>query len=119
MHLSRLHKIRRALAWSLRSVFYDGHNTLSFSRVLIVFGILNVWTLVWLGVAWIWHVTVTQQMAEAAPFAASLATGLGAVASSQVIMAGFQYYIQTRHGAGSVTGEQLQADSREGFNAPS
>lgn len=111
MHLSRFARMRKAVAWSLRSVFYDGNNSLSLSRCVIVFGLLNAWCLVWLTVAWVWHVTATGQMAEAAPFAASVATGLGAIGSSQVIVAGWQYYIQVRHGTGGITERQLNADA--------
>ena len=108
-------RIRAALHWAYRSLLYDSSNTLSLGRLSIIVGLLHVWTIVWLAVAWVAYVTLMDRMEQAAPLASAIATVLSAVLSSQLVVIGAQYWTTKKlAGQGSVTAEHLEPPAGAG-----
>ena len=91
----------------LKETFYDGKGTLSLTRVMLAIVALNAFTVIWLCVIWVWHVTVTNQMEAAAPLASAVFGGVAAILSAQVTMAAAQYFVQNKFGSGGISSEQL------------
>ena len=108
-------RLRAALHWAYRSLLYDSSNTLSLGRLSIIVGLLHVWTIVWLAVAWVAYVTLMDRMEQAAPLASAIATVLSAVLSSQLVVIGAQYWTTKKlAGQGSVTAEHLEPPAGAG-----
>ncbi len=83
--------IRSKLVWLGRLLFFDWRGEFSLGKAAMVFGLLQVWTVMWLAIGWVAYVTISGQMTEAAPLASAIGTAVGAVLSSQLIVIGGQY----------------------------
>lgn len=94
----------------LKELFSDGKGTLSLTRLMMAVVAINAFTIVWLCVIWVHHVTVTNQMEAAAPLASAVFTGVAAILSAQVTMAAAQYFVQNKFGSGGISGRQLDIE---------
>lgn len=82
---------RAGLRWLGRKLFIDWRGEFSLGKAAIVFGLVNVWSLVWLYAIWIAYVTLSHQMTDAAPLAVAISGLVSAVGGSQLLVVCGQY----------------------------
>ncbi len=93
-----------------KGLLFGADGSLSSSRTVIFLVLLEINGIVILACAWIYHVTITNQMEQAAPLAQAVFTGVAAVLGSQALMAAINYAAQYKWGPGSYSGRQLDID---------
>ena len=93
-----------------KGLLFGADGSLSSSRTVIFLVLLEINGIVILACAWIYHVTITNQMEQAAPLAQAVFTGVAAVLGSQALMAAINYAAQYKWGPGSISGRQLDVD---------
>lgn len=89
-----------------RHLFYDSSQRFSLGLASIVFGLLNLWLLVWFFVAWIVYVTKYRLLGEAAPLVAAIGTPVATVLGGQ-----FAAIVGTYAAKLWLSGKQYQADT--------
>lgn len=94
-----------------KGLLFGADGSLSSSRVVIFVVLLEINTVVVLCVLWVYHVTITGQMEQAAPLAQAVSTGVAAVLGAQATMAAIQYAAQYKWGPGSYSGRQGDIDA--------
>lgn len=94
----------------VKGALWDAKGTLSLSRCVLLFVVLEVTAITWLAVLWCYYVTVNGLMVEAAPLASAVSGGAAAVLSSQVAAAAWQYFAQAKFTGGGVAGRQIDQD---------
>lgn len=109
--------LRSKTVWLGRLLFFDWRGEFSLGKCAMVFGLVNVWTIMWLSVAWVAYVTLSSQMAEAAPLASAIGTAVGAVLSSQLLLVGGQYFAKIWGSKSSET-ETPPGDSASAADPP-
>lgn len=93
-----------------KGLLFGADGSLSSSRTVIFLVLLEINGIVILACAWIYHVTITNQMEQAAPLAQAVFTGVAAVLGSQALMAAINYAAQYKWGPGSYSGRQSDID---------
>lgn len=94
----------------VKGALFDSKGTLSLSRCVLLFVVIEVTAITWLAVAWVAYVTRTGQMEQGAPLAQAVFTGVAAILSAQVASAAWQYFTQARFMGGGIAGRQLDVD---------
>lgn len=93
-----------------KGLLFGADGSLSSSRVVIFVVLFEINAVVVLCILWVYHVTITGQMEQAAPLAQAVSTGVAAVLGAQATMAAIQYAAQYKWGPGSYSGRQADID---------
>ena len=98
-----------------KGLLFGADGSLSSSRTVIFLVLLEINGIVILACYWVYWVTSTGQMAEAAPLASAVFTGVAGVLGAQATMAAIQYAAQYKWGPGSYSGRQSDIDDARAY----